>query len=166
MATLKFHTLDVFTDRRFTGNPLAVVLDADGLADEQMQAIAREFNLSETVFVQSSERPAHSAKMRIFTPHSEVPFAGHPTIGTATLLAELNAPTHNGEQDALIVLEQAIGTVRVGVRTRPGCSGFRRVRCARNFPPKPACSRPSTSSRPGWGSSRARSVSRTTSRSA
>jgi trans-2,3-dihydro-3-hydroxyanthranilate isomerase len=124
MATLKFHTLDVFTDRRFAGNPLAVVLDADGLADAQMQAIAREFNLSETVFVQTSERPALSAKMRIFTPHNEVPFAGHPTIGTATLLAELNAPLHNGEQDALIVLEQAIGTVRVGVRTRPGAAAF------------------------------------------
>lgn len=124
MATLKFHTLDVFTDRRFAGNPLAVVLDADGLADAQMQAIAREFNLSETVFVQASERPAHSAKMRIFTPHNEMPFAGHPTIGTAALLAELNAPLHNGEQDALIVLEQAIGTVRVGVRTRPGAAAF------------------------------------------
>ncbi|MBX9861774.1 MAG: PhzF family phenazine biosynthesis protein [Hyphomicrobium sp.] len=124
MATLKFHTLDVFTDRRFAGNPLAVVLDADGLADAQMQAIAREFNLSETVFVQASERPAHSAKMRIFTPHSEVPFAGHPTIGTAALLAELKAPLHNGEQDALIVLEQAIGTVRVGVRARAGAAAF------------------------------------------
>lgn len=121
---LKFHTLDVFTDRRFGGNPLAVVLEADSLSESQMQTIAREFNLSETVFVQTSEKPAHSAKMRIFTPQSEVPFAGHPTIGTATLLAELNAPLHNGEQDALIILEQAIGTVRVGVRTRPGAAAF------------------------------------------
>jgi trans-2,3-dihydro-3-hydroxyanthranilate isomerase len=121
---LKFHTLDVFTDRRFGGNPLAVVLDADGLSDEQMQAIAREFNLSETVFVQASTRPAHTAKMRIFTPRNEVPFAGHPTIGTATLLAELRTAPHNGETDALIVLEQGIGTVRVGARIRPGAGAF------------------------------------------
>lgn len=121
---LKFYTLDVFTDRRFGGNPLAVVLDADVLSSEQMQSIAREFNLSETVFVLASERPAHSAKMRIFTPMSEVPFAGHPTIGTAALLAELKSPLHNGEQDALVVLEQGIGTVRVGARTRPGAAAF------------------------------------------
>lgn len=121
---LKFHTLDVFTDRRFGGNPLAVVLEADGLSGIQMQAIAREFNLSETVFVQASTRPAHSAKMRIFTPRSEIPFAGHPTIGTAALLAELNAPAHNGEKDALVVLEQGIGTVRVGARFRAGAPAF------------------------------------------
>ncbi len=121
---LKFHTLDVFTERRFGGNPLAVVLDADDLSDAQMQAIAREFNLSETVFVQASERPAHTARMRIFTPKSEVPFAGHPTIGTAVLLAELKAPQHNGEQDALVILEQAIGTVRVGVRVRAREAAF------------------------------------------
>lgn len=121
---LKFHTLDVFTDRRFGGNPLAVVLDADGLSDAEMQAIAREFNLSETVFVQASTRPAHSAKMRIFTPRREISFAGHPTIGTAILLAELNAPAHNGEKDALIVLEQGIGTVRVGARLRAGAPAF------------------------------------------
>lgn len=121
---LKFYTLDVFTDRRFGGNPLAVVLDADTLADAEMQAIAREFNLSETVFVLASERPAHTARMRIFTPQSEVPFAGHPTIGTATLLAELKAPLHNGEQDALVILEQSVGTVRVGVRARAGAAAF------------------------------------------
>jgi trans-2,3-dihydro-3-hydroxyanthranilate isomerase len=121
---LTFYTLDVFTDRRFGGNPLAVVLGSDGLTDAQMQMIAREFNLSETVFVQTSTRPAHSAKMRIFTPRSEIPFAGHPTIGTAILLAELNAPAHNGEKDALVVLEQAIGTVRVGARLRDGAAAF------------------------------------------
>jgi trans-2,3-dihydro-3-hydroxyanthranilate isomerase len=121
---LKFHTLDVFTDQRFGGNPLAVVLGADDLSDAQMQKIAREFNLSETVFVQASTRPAHSAKMRIFTPRSEIPFAGHPTIGTAILLAELNAPAHNGEKDALVILEQAVGTVRVGARLRAGAAAF------------------------------------------
>ncbi len=117
---LKFHTLDVFTNTRFAGNPLAVVLDADGLETAQMLAITREFNLSETVFVMATQKPAHTARIRMFTPGGEVPFAGHPTVGTAALLAELRSPETNGERDALIVLEENIGTVRVGVRQRPG----------------------------------------------
>lgn len=121
---LSFHTLDVFTDRRFGGNPLGVVLGADELAPELMQKIARELNLSETVFVLKPENPAHSAKIRIFTPGRELPFAGHPTIGTAILLAGLRSPVVNGERDAIIALEQAIGTVRVGVRLRAGQAPF------------------------------------------
>jgi len=121
---LQFHTLDVFTDRRFGGNPLAVVLEADGLTLEQMQQIARELNLSETVFVLKADNPAHSAKIRIFTPERELPFAGHPTIGTAILLAEQRTPLVSGEQDSIIVLEQPIGTVRVGVRMRAGDVAF------------------------------------------
>ncbi len=121
---LPLHTLDVFTDRRFSGNPLAVVMDADALTGAQMQDIARELNLSETVFVLKSQNPAHSARIRIFTPAQELPFAGHPTIGTATLLAELRTPLVNGERDAIIVLEQAIGTVRIGVRLRDGQAPF------------------------------------------
>ena len=121
---LKFHTLDVFTDKRFGGNPLAVVLDADGLDTDRMQAVAREFNLSETVFVEKPANPAHSAKVRIFTPISELPFAGHPTVGTAALLADLRAPDTGAERDAIVALEETIGTVRVGVRIRPGGSAF------------------------------------------
>ena len=122
---LRLHTLDVFTERRFGGNPLAVVHDADALDGKQMQTIARELNLSETVFLLKPENPAHSAKVRIFTPGRELPFAGHPTIGTAILLAELrSARSSNGERDAIIVLEQAIGTVRVGVRLRAGQAPF------------------------------------------
>jgi len=121
---LLFHTLDVFTDRRFGGNPLAVVHDADALDPKQMQAIARELNLSETVFVLKPDNPAHSAKIRIFTPGRELPFAGHPTLGTAILLAELRTPAVNGERDAIIALEQAIGTMRVGVRLRAGQAPF------------------------------------------
>jgi trans-2,3-dihydro-3-hydroxyanthranilate isomerase len=117
---LRLHTLDVFTERRFGGNPLAVVLDADGLDGKQMQVIARELNLSETVFLLKPENPAHSAKARIFTPGRELPFAGHPTIGTAVLLAELRNPLVNGGGDAIIALEEGIGTVRVGVRLRAG----------------------------------------------
>ncbi len=117
---LKLHTLDVFTERRFGGNPLAVVHDADALDGKQMQTIARELSLSETVFLLKPANPAHSAKARIFTPGRELPFAGHPTVGTAILLAELRAPLANGQRDAIIVLEEGIGTVRVGVRLRAG----------------------------------------------
>lgn len=121
---LTFHTLDVFTDKPFSGNPLAVVLDADQLSTEQMQAIAREFNLSETVFVQQPANPAHTAKVRIFTPGAEIPFAGHPTAGAAILIAELRAPAPAGDVDAIVALEEKIGIVRVGVRLRRGQAAF------------------------------------------
>ena len=87
MPTLPYHILDVFTDRSYAGNPLAVVLDGDDLSTESMQAIAREFNLSETTFPTSSDRADYA--VRIFTPGTELPFAGHPSIGTAWLLARL-----------------------------------------------------------------------------
>ena len=80
---------DVFTDTPFGGNQLAVIPEAEGLADAQMQTIAREFNFSETTFVLPPEDPAHTARIRIFTPMRELPFAGHPTIGTAVMLAEM-----------------------------------------------------------------------------
>src|SRR4029079_19077999 len=82
----RFVTLDVFTNKRFAGNPLAVVLDPDGLDTAAMQAIAREFNLSETVFVFPPATAGHRARLRIFTPARELPFAGHRTVGTAVLL--------------------------------------------------------------------------------
>jgi trans-2,3-dihydro-3-hydroxyanthranilate isomerase len=119
-----FHTLDVFTETRFAGNPLAVVLEADALDTAQMQAIAREFNLSETVFVTAAENPAHSAKVRIFTPAAEMPFAGHPAVGTAILLTTLKAQFGSGDGDALVVLETGIGAIRVGVKLRPGVPAF------------------------------------------
>src|SRR5262245_53146312 len=121
---LPLHTLDVFTDRRCSGNPLAAVSEADSSATDRMQAIARELNLCETVFVLKPQNPAHSARVRIFTPERELPFAGHPTIGTSILLAQLRTPLVNGERDAIIVLEQAIGTVRIGVRLRSGQPPF------------------------------------------
>ncbi len=83
---LNYVLLDVFTMSRLQGNPLAVVLKADGLLDDQMQAIAAEFNLSETVFVQKPKSERHTAAVRIFTPRVELPFAGHPTVGTAVVL--------------------------------------------------------------------------------
>ena len=122
----RFVTLDVFTSRRLTGNPLAVVLDPDGLDTAAMQAIAREFNLSETVFVLPPDAPAHRAKLRIFTPARELPFAGHPTVGTAVLLARLDGGV-TGE----IVLEEAIGPVRCDVQPRGEDSGFARFDVAK-----------------------------------
>ena len=120
----QFHILDVFTDTPFTGNGLAVVMDADGLDGTRMQAIAREFNLSETVFVLKPQQPAHTARVRIFTPAKEMPFAGHPTVGTAALLAELKASAAQADGDALVVLEEEIGIVRVGVRLRAGAAPY------------------------------------------
>src|SRR3954451_14069567 len=84
---LEFVTVDVFTDRRFGGNPLAVLPNPVGLTAEQMQAITAEFNLSETTFVLPPKDPAHTAEVRIFTPRHEMPFAGHPNVGTAFALA-------------------------------------------------------------------------------
>jgi trans-2,3-dihydro-3-hydroxyanthranilate isomerase len=121
---LSFHTLDVFTEQRFSGNPLAVVLEADGLDTERMQVIAREFNLSETVFVLKPVNSAHSARIRIFTPGGELPFAGHPTVGTAILLADQRASGLGSTHEALVALEENIGLVRVGVRFRAGQAPF------------------------------------------
>jgi len=104
-----FYTLDVFTDQRFGGNPLAVVLDGDELDGPMMQTIAREFNLSETVFVLKPENEAHTARLRIFTPARELPFAGHPTVGTAILLAQLK------DVEGAVVLEEGVGPVPVDV---------------------------------------------------
>ncbi len=83
----RYVTVDVFTDRAFGGNPLAVVLDAQGLSATQMQSVAREFNYAETTFVLPPADPAHTARVRIFTPANELPFAGHPNVGTAFVLA-------------------------------------------------------------------------------
>ncbi len=103
----RFATLDVFTERRFAGNPLAVVLDAQGLDAAVMQAVAREFNFPETVFVLPAREPAHRAALRIFTPAAELPFAGHPTVGSAVLLARLDG---GGARE--LVVEEGIGPVR------------------------------------------------------
>jgi len=114
----RFATLDVFTDRRFAGNPLAVVLDPQGLDTAAMQAIAREFGHPETVFVFPPREAAHRAAVRIFTPAAELPFAGHPTVGTAVLLWRLD-----GGAARELVLEEGIGPVRC--RTAPDADGGR-----------------------------------------
>jgi trans-2,3-dihydro-3-hydroxyanthranilate isomerase len=105
----RFYTLDVFTEHTLAGNPLAVVLDVAELDGPRMQAIAREFNLSETVFVAPPEEPGHRASLRIFTPGREVPFAGHPTVGTAVLLCLLDRQDQPGT--VKFILEEQIGPV-------------------------------------------------------
>ena len=100
-----FQTVDVFTDRKFGGNPLAVIPDAEGLTGEQMQSIAAEFNLAETTFVLPPKDPNNTAHVRIFTPKSEMPFAGHPNVGTAFVLARL------GRTGDRFVFEEGAGLV-------------------------------------------------------
>lgn len=112
----KFYTLDVFTEEALSGNPLAVVRDAQGLDAARMQKIAREFNLSETVFLLPPRDPVNTARVRIFTPSRELPFAGHPTIGAAILIAEMDAPELLAREDLQIVLEEEIGDVSCTVR--------------------------------------------------
>ncbi len=119
---LSYSVYDVFTDTKLAGNPLAVIFDGEGLEDEAMQAIARETNLSETVFVQPANNPAYTARIRIFTPGRELPFAGHPTVGTAIALAER---AHGAARlDLVSVLEENVGPVRCAVRLREGEASF------------------------------------------
>jgi trans-2,3-dihydro-3-hydroxyanthranilate isomerase len=104
---LDFETVDVFTDRRFGGNPLAVVVNAQGLATAQMQSIAAEFNLAETTFVLPPKDGSHTAEVRIFTPRAEVPFAGHPNIGTGYVLAKRGSTYGRPVGDPLLFEEKA-----------------------------------------------------------
>lgn len=102
---------DVFTDTALAGNPLAVVFDASGLDDEAMASVAREFNLSETIFFSPPENATHTVAARIFMPGGELPFAGHPTVGGAIALAERDG----GPLDRLMVIEERVGPVRVAL---------------------------------------------------
>jgi trans-2,3-dihydro-3-hydroxyanthranilate isomerase len=111
-----YYLLDVFTQTPLSGNPLAVVLESAGLDAERMQKITREFNLSETVFILDPRDPVNTAKLRIFTAVKELPFAGHPTVGTAALLAELRAPDHLKSRDVAVIFEETIGIVSCTVR--------------------------------------------------
>jgi len=108
----RYFTCDVFTPTQFGGNQLAVVVDADGIRPDEMQSIAREFNYSETTFVLPPHSARHTARVRIFTPGGELPFAGHPTVGTAFVLATMGrvAPTQSD-----IVLEEGVGPVTVRI---------------------------------------------------
>ena len=109
-----FQTVDVFTDRKFGGNPLAVIPDARGLSGEQMQSIAAEFNLAETTFVLPPKDAKNTAHVRIFTPKSEMPFAGHPNVGTAFVLARM------GRAGDRFVFEEAAGLVPLDLTRENG----------------------------------------------
>ena len=111
----RYITVDVFTDRAFGGNPLAVVLDAGGLSTAQMQAIATEFNYSETTFVLPPRDSANDAQVRIFTVNREIPFAGHPNVGTAFVLATLAA-----KPPARLLFEEQAGLVPVEIQVEQG----------------------------------------------
>lgn len=122
MSTRNFIQLDVFTDRPFCGNPLAVFPDAEGLSDEQMQQIAREMNLSETVFVFPSEKEEVLRRLRIFTPSTELPFAGHPVVGTWNCLAfgGVVPEPENGNGWVRIKQEVGIGVLPVDIEFKDG----------------------------------------------
>lgn len=111
---MKFYTLDVFTDKPFSGNPLAVFPHCEELSSQRMQNIAREFNFSETVFVFPPSNPEANFDLRIFTPGGEIPFAGHPTIGTAFLLAYLGM-IHLTDDTTEIIFHELVGNIPVTI---------------------------------------------------
>lgn len=125
----RFLTADVFTDQPFGGNPLAVFPEGRGISGETMQRIARELNLSETVFVLPPDDPGHTRRLRIFTPGVELPFAGHPTVGTALILAWKGEIPLSGEETR-IVFEEGVGPVPVTIRSTGGEAVFAQLSAA------------------------------------
>jgi trans-2,3-dihydro-3-hydroxyanthranilate isomerase len=116
MPKRRFAVYDVFSSERLGGNPLAVVLEPNGLDAAAMQTIAGEFNLSETTFILPPRDPKHRARVRIFTPRHELPFAGHPTVGSAIAIAE----AAGGDGPSVFVLEETVGPVRCAVSRNEG----------------------------------------------
>ncbi len=138
--TLKYCTLDVFTDHPFGGNPLAVFADVPDLPTEFMQNIAREFNLSETVFILKPRDPKAQRRLRIFTPSRELPFAGHPTIGAAHVLVEEGLVQVSGASGRFL-LEEEVGLVPIEVRRQSDGAWFVQLTAARlpeEGPPAPS----------------------------
>jgi trans-2,3-dihydro-3-hydroxyanthranilate isomerase len=123
MKRLHYHLIDVFTDRAFGGNPLAVFTEGAGIPDPLMQSIAKELNLSETTFVLAPDDPKHDCRVRIFTPGSELPMAGHPTVGTAFVLAREGILKKSD-----VIFEEAVGPVPVSIELENGAPGFIEMR--------------------------------------
>ena len=122
MESYKYHTLDVFTSEAFGGNQLAVFPDATKIPEGQLQKIANEMNLSETTFVYPADHPECDYKVRIFTPGQELPMAGHPTLGTAYILACSN---ELGNKDEMVLtLEEGVGPIKVDVKIKNGLPGL------------------------------------------
>jgi trans-2,3-dihydro-3-hydroxyanthranilate isomerase len=128
MRKLRYHLVDVFTDRQFGGNPLAVFTDGAGVSDELMQLIAKEMNLSETTFVLPPADAANNFRVRIFTPAQELPMAGHPTVGTTFILARErmieSSGTEGGAGATTIRLEEGVGTIPVDIDWKEGAADF------------------------------------------
>ena len=127
MRRLHYHLLDVFTDRAFGGNPLAVFTDGKGIPDATMQSIAKEFNLSETTFVLPPDDPQHNYRVRIFTPTIELPMAGHPTVGTTFVLAR-EGMIERGVDETSVTLEEGVGPIPVSIKWRNGAPDFIEMR--------------------------------------
>jgi trans-2,3-dihydro-3-hydroxyanthranilate isomerase len=129
MRSFQYCTADVFTSSLFGGNQLAVFPDATGIPENAMQDIAREFNFSETTFVFPPRDARHTRQVRIFTPGGELPFAGHPTVGTAFVLATIGAIPLTGPETR-IVFEEKVGPVPVLIRAKEGTPGFAQLSVA------------------------------------
>ena len=129
MRRYRYHTADVFTDQPFGGNQLAVLPDARGLDDDAMASLAREFNFSESVFVFPPEHGG-TRRLRIWTPGGELPFAGHPTVGTAHVLAAIGEIDLDGDETR-IVFEEGVGDVPVTIRARDGKPVFAQLSVAK-----------------------------------
>lgn len=137
----RFVTLDVFTSSAFGGNQLAVFPDASGIPEDALVRITREFNFAEVTFCYPPANPAHTKRVRIFTPAHEIPFAGHPTVGTAIALVELGLAGAHAGDTAKLVLEEGVGPVPVAVRRSPGAAPFAQfstARLAEVGPPPPS----------------------------
>ena len=127
---LRYITADVFTDTTFGGNPLAVLPNAASIPDARLLAITREFNYSETVFVYPPERPFNTRRLRIFTPGGEIPFAGHPTVGTAHVLAAIGEIPLAGDETR-ITFEEGVGPVSVKIVAQDGAPVFCQLSAAK-----------------------------------
>jgi trans-2,3-dihydro-3-hydroxyanthranilate isomerase len=123
MNSRAYHLVDVFTDRAFGGNPLAVFLDGKGMSDGLMQAIAKEFNLSETTFVLPPQNAANDFRVRIFTPADELPMAGHPTVGTTFVLARAGLVRPETGRTR-VTLEEGVGPIPVSIDWKNGEAAF------------------------------------------
>lgn len=126
----KFYTCDVFTDKPFGGNQLAVFPDAADIPEQLLQSITKEFNFSETTFVYPPKDPAHTRRIRIFTPGQELPFAGHPTVGTAIVLGTIGDITISGDETK-IIFEEGVGPVPVTICSINGKPSFAQLTAAK-----------------------------------
>jgi trans-2,3-dihydro-3-hydroxyanthranilate isomerase len=129
MPKFKYLTADVFTDVPFGGNQLAIFPDARGIPEHRLQDVTREFNFSETTFVYPPDDPSHTRRVRIFTPAAEIPFAGHPTVGTAHVLAAIGEIPLTGNVTK-IVFEEKVGLVPVEIRAKDGVPVFAQLTTA------------------------------------